>query len=167
MAFVFSEISKKHDRDSFDCGVDPLNTYLKRFARQNHENGISVTIVACADDDPKKILGYYSVSSGEVAFGDLPDGVKKKLPKYPVPVMRIGRLAVDQSTKGTGLGRQLLVDALHRALDAAKIMGIFAVVVDAKDDGAKSFYKKYGFIEFKDRPMVLFIAIETVRDSLS
>ena len=167
MAFAFSEISKKHDRDSFDCEVEPLNTYLKRFARQNHETGISVTIVACTEEEPKKILGYYSVSSGEVAFDDLPEDVRKKLPKYPVPIMRIGRLAVDKTTKGTGLGKQLLVDALHRGLDAAKIMGIFAVVVDAKDDGAKSFYKKYGFIEFKDKPLVLFITIETVGDSLS
>lgn len=157
MDFVSSEISKKHDRDSFDCEVAPLNTYLKRFARQNSESGISVTIVACAEDHPKKILGYYSVSSGEVAFDVLPDDVKKKLPRYPVPVMRIGRLAVDKSSKGMGLGRELLVDALYRALDAAKIMGLFAVVVDAKDESAKSFYRKYGFIEFKDKPMVLFI----------
>ena len=167
MAFVFSEISKKHERDGFDCEIEPLNTYLKRFARQNHENDISVTIVATDEGDSKTVLGYYSVSSGETAFNDLPTDIGKKLPKYPVPIMRIGRLAVDKTQKGKGLGRELLVDALPRALKAADLMGVFAVVVDARNDAAKSFYKKYGFTEFKDKPMVLFIAIETIRDSVS
>lgn len=166
MAFVFSEISKKHDRNRFDCEIEPLNDYLKKFARQNHENDISLTIVATDEDDSKTVLGYYSVSSGEVAFDDLPAGISKKLPKYPVPIMRIGRLAVDKTQKGKGLGTGLLVDALQRALAAADIIGVFAIVVDAKNDAAKSFYKKYGFIEFKDKPMVLFIAIETIRDAV-
>lgn len=166
MAIVFTEIAKFHDRDSFDCEVEPLNIHLKKFARQNRADGISVTIIATEEVSPEKILGYYSVSSGDVAFVSLPDNVSKKLPKHPVPIMRIGRLAVDRPQKGKGIGRDLLVDALHRALIAAKIMGIFAVVVDAKNDAAKAFYKKYGFIECKDRPRVLFIALDTVRESL-
>ncbi len=107
------------------------------------------------------------MSSGQIEFGDLPSELKKKLPRYPIPIMRIGRLAVDRSVSGQGIGEALLVDALQRALDASEKIGIFAIIVDAKNESAKSFYKKYGFIELTNKPMVLFILISTVRDSLS
>jgi ribosomal protein S18 acetylase RimI-like enzyme len=167
VALQFVEISQKQDRASFDCGVPPLDEYLKKYAKQNHDKGVSLTFVAIDSTQPKKILGYYSVSSGQIEFESLPIEEKKRLPKYPVPITRIGRLAVDKSTKGKGIGRALLADALNRALTAAKTIGIYAVVVDAKDERAKSFYKKYGFVELKDKPFVLFFPIATVRDSFS
>lgn len=167
MDLIFGEISDQHDRAAFDCEVAPLTDYLRKFAKQNHEKGLSLTFVATEKDNPTTILGYYSVSMGQVEFDSLPPEAKKRIPKYPIPVMRIGRLAVDKTAKGKGVGRDLLMDALHRAVEASKSVGVFAVVVDAKDDKAKSFYKKYGFIEFLDKPMVLFILMSTVKDALS
>ena len=132
---------------------------------QNHRKGLSLTFIAAKKNIPNKILGYYSVSMGQVDFASLPDEAKKRIPKYPIPVMRIGRLAVDKSAKGEGIGRDLLMDAFHRALEVAKSIGVYAIVVDAKDDNAKSFYRRYGFLEFTDKPMVLFILMSTIKDT--
>lgn len=162
---IFEEITNQHDRGSFDCEVTPLNDYLKKFAKQNHERGFSLTFVASEKKKPKTILGYYSVSMGQVEFLSLPTDARKRLPKYPIPVIRIGRLAVDKQFKGQGIGRNLLMDAFHRALEASKSVGVYAVVVDAKDEKAKAFYKKYGFIEFMDKPMILFILMSTVKSA--
>lgn len=167
MDLIFTEISDRHDRVSFDCDVPPLNDYLKKFARQNHETGISLTFVATDSAHPNIVLGYYSVSMGQIECESLPPDNRKRLPKYPVPVMRIGRLAVDKSMRGKGIGRELLMDALVRSIEASRNVGVFAVVVDAKDDTAKEFYKKYGFLELLDKPMVLFILMSTVRDAVS
>mgnify|MGYP001579556592 FL=1 len=166
MSLIFEEISKQHDRASFDCGVPPLTEFLKKFARQNSDDGISLTIVALDRPKPKTILGYYSVSSGQVEFASMPPVAVKGIPKYPIPVMRIGRLAVDLEAKGQGVGKELLIDAFHRAIEASKVLGLFAVVVDAKDANAKSFYQKYGFIEFLDNPMILFILMGTLKGAL-
>lgn len=163
----FEEISTLHDRESFDCEVELLNLYLKKFARQNHEKGISLTIVATSKKDPKTIIGFYSVSSGQIEYDSLPEEVSKRLPKYPVPIMRIGRLAVDKHFKGKGRGEDLLVNAFERALEVSRRVGIFAVVVDAKNNKAKSFYKKYGFVELVGKPLVLFIPITSIIDALS
>ena len=92
----------------------------------------------------------------------LPEDKKKKLPKHPVPVARIGRLAVDNSTKGKGCGRLLVVDALRRIQGASMQIGVYAVVVDAKNDSAKSFYEKFGFIPFQDESMSLFIPLASL-----
>ena len=167
MDLIFEEISEDHDRSSFDCEVIPLNDYLKKYAKQNHDSGISLTFVATNTDKPETILGYYSVSMGQLGYETLPVGVAKKIPKYPVPVMRIGRLAVDKEAKGMGIGKNLLMDAFFRALEAAKNVGIYAITVDAKNEDSKSFYKKYGFIELLDQPMILFILVSTVRESLA
>ncbi|MGK5087515.1 GNAT family N-acetyltransferase [Bdellovibrionota bacterium FG-2] len=164
---TFKELSKNLAREAFACGITILNDYLRKFARQNHERGIGLTIVATHASAPKKILGYYSVSSGQIEFDDLPSNVKKNIPRYPVPITRIGRLAVDHKAKGHGVGQALLADALRRSLDASEKIGIYGVIVDAKDEAAKSFYKKYGFIELKDKPMVLFLHMRTVKDSVS
>mgnify|MGYP001584552231 CR=1 FL=1 len=166
MDLIFEEISRQHDRSSFDCGTPPLNDYLKKFARQNNDDGISVTIVAAEASKPKTILGYYSVSSGQIEFESMPPASVKGIPKYPIPIMRIGRLATDVKARGHGIGKELLMDALHRAIEASKLLGVYAVVVDAKDETAKNFYKKYQFTELLDKPMVLFILMSTVKDAL-
>lgn len=159
-AFEFLPLDKSFDRASFDCGADELNVFLKSKARQNQSAGFNRTFVAIALGDLKKrILGFYSLSMGEIDLSSLPEELKKKLPKHPVPVARMGRLAVNIDTQGNGLGKLLLVDAMKRTQDAAKSIGVFALLVDAKDDNSKAFYKKYGFFELLDKPMALFLPL--------
>ena len=167
MNLIFEEISDHHDRAAFECEATPLTEYLKKFAKQNHEKGITLTFVAIEKGKPQSILGYYSVNAGQVDFDSLPADARKRIPKYPIPIMRLGRLAVDKQVKGKGIGRALLMDAFNRAIEASKTLGVFAVIVDAKDENAKAFYKKYGFIEFLDKPMALFILMSTVKDALN
>ncbi|MCC7442693.1 MAG: GNAT family N-acetyltransferase [Bdellovibrionales bacterium] len=167
MNLIFEELTTDHDRAGFDCDVSPLNDFLKKAARQNQEAGVSRTFVAVQEENPKTIVGYYCVSAGQIAFASLPTPARKGIPKYPVPVMRIGRLAVDKRFRGQKVGEELLMNAYVRALDAAKTIGIYAIVVDAKDEKAKSFYKHFDFMELADDPMALVIQIGTVKDSIT
>lgn len=155
-----------HDRESFDCGVDALNIFLKQHANQNQSKNMSkayVAVVAVSADDRKKIYGYYTLSAGHIALDQLPETLKAKLPKYPVPIALIGRLAVDKDYKGQGIGGFLLHDAFTNVLNIADKMGVFAVVVDAKNDDAKSFYGSYGFTELQDSKLTLFLPITTIQ----
>jgi GNAT superfamily N-acetyltransferase len=157
-----------HDRQSFDCGVDELNLFLKQHANQNQSKNISktyVAVVAVSADDPKKIYGYYTLSAGHIECGQLPDNVKAKLPRYPLPIARIGRLAVDKEHKGQGIGGFLLHNAFINVLSVADKMGVFAVVVDAKNKDAKSFYLNYGFTELQDPGLTLFLPISTIKSA--
>jgi len=138
--------------------------YLQRFAHQHASKSISQTHVAVRTYPHEKIIGFYSLSSGSVNFHKFPPPIQKKLPKYPVPVIRIGRLAVDKTMQRRGVGDSLLMDALYRSLKFSKEVGIFAVIVDAKHDKAKAFYLKYGFSEFNDEPLRLFLPVKTIMD---
>lgn len=159
-SFDFHILDKSFDRSSFDCGENQLNNFLKAKARQNQSLNFNKTFVAIeSGDKAKRVLGFYSLSMGEIDLSSLPESISKKLPKHPVPVARMGRLAVDTSTKGQGLGKLLLVDAMKRVQSASELVGVYALLVDAKDDNAKSFYKKYGFIELVDEPMTLFLPL--------
>jgi predicted GNAT family N-acyltransferase len=154
-----------HDRQSFDCGEPSLNTYIKQFARQNDQKGISLAYVL-VEQDSTDILGYYTLSSASIAHQELPQHVQKKVPRYPIPSVRIGRLATDISTRGKGFGELLLFDALKRAVYLSEELAIFAVEVDALHEKAKSFYLKYGFESLEGNPHHLFLPIATIRDSL-
>lgn len=158
-----------HDRKSFDCGVDELNIFLKQYANQNQSKNISrthVAVVAVSADDHKKIYGYYTLSAGHIECDQLPEIVKAKLPKYPIPIARIGRLAVDKDYKGQGIGGFLLHDSFTNVLSITDKIGVFAVVVDAKNNDAKSFYKKYGFIELQASGLTLFLTIDTIKSAI-
>lgn len=159
-----------HDRKVFDCGIEELNIFLKQHANQNQTKNLSktyVAVVAISADDRKKIYGYYTLSAGHIQCDQLPENVKAKLPKYPIPIGRIGRLAVDKEYKGQGIGGFLLHDALTNILNIADKMGVFAVVVDAKNGDAKAFYKKYGFIELQKSELTLFLTIETIKSAIN
>lgn len=158
----FVSINKKHQRDHFDCGYSVLNDYLKKYARQNHEKGIAKTFVALSQSDPLKINGYYTVSASVIEYESLLETYQKGMPTYPIPVILIGKLAVDNTIKRQGLGGELLVDALLRAVKVSQEIGVFAVRVDAIDLTAKEFYLKYEFIPFKDRLLSLFLPITTI-----
>ena len=151
-------LTEKHDRASFDCGQSSLNDYLQRSARQNAELHLGRTDVLVVPSRTK-IEGYYTISSGSVAREDLPE---KRLPRYPVPVVLMGRLAVDRQAQGRGYGEWLLQDALKRSAQVAQHLGIYAVVVDALNEQAQNFYRKYGFTETVDDPMRLYLPIKTV-----
>jgi GNAT superfamily N-acetyltransferase len=158
-----------HDRKSFDCGVDELNFFLKQHANQKQSKNISktyVAVVAISADDHKKIYGYYTLSAGHVQCDQLSENVKAKLPKHPIPIARIGRLAVDKDHKGQGIGGFLLHDAFSNVLSIADKMGVFAVMVDAKNDNAKAFYGNYGFTELQDSQLTLFLPIDTIKSAI-
>jgi len=158
-----------HDRHSFDCGVNELNTFLKQHANQNQSKNISTTyvaVVAVSSKDRKKIYGYYTLSAGHIQCDQLPENIKSKLPKYPIPIARIGRLAVNKDHKGQGIGGLLLHDAFTNILSIADKMGVYAVVVDAKNNDAKAFYERYGFIELQDSALTLFLPIETIKSAI-
>ena len=156
----FNSINRKIKRDDFDCGNKELNDYFQRYARQNHEHGISKCFVALTEKNHP--VGFYTLSAAQVTKASLSADTLSKTPNYPIPAVRIGKLAVDKKFKGQGIGKLLLVDAFKRILSVEDI-AIKVVVVDAKDEAAADFYLKYGFIRFQDNPGSLFIPIETVR----
>jgi len=157
-------LDKTHYRDGFDCGVGELNTFLKKYARQHQKNSISKTFVAvpvsAAGKANKEVLGYYTLSSGQIDQSQLP--VTKKHPRHPVSIARLARLAVDLKSQGDGVGGSLLYDALNKAKAASDMMGIYAVIVDAKDNSTKAFYEHYGFIELQNPDLTLFLPMKTI-----
>jgi len=164
--FFFEKLSRDFDRDDFDCGIESLNEFLKRYALQNLKKNISVTMVAVSEENRKKVLGYYSVSMAQVSFEELPADLSKGIPRYyPVPAMRIGKLAVDRTAQGVGLGGELLRDVLLRALDLSREIGTGIVLVDAIDANAKRFYERYGFVSLLDLPLSLVLPVETIAEA--
>lgn len=155
-------LTKSHRRDSFDCGDDELNEYLRKFARQNSDKGFGRTYVAVLPDE-RVVRGYYSLTSSAVACETLPENARNKLPRYPVPTALISRLAVDTSTQGQGLGQELLMDSIYRVLQVADEIGIYAIEVDAKDNAARSFYGKYGFASLLDYKRHMFLSLKVAR----
>ncbi|PIQ62715.1 MAG: GNAT family N-acetyltransferase [Bacteroidetes bacterium CG12_big_fil_rev_8_21_14_0_65_60_17] len=155
-------LGKAHQKDSFDCGIDDLNVFLKRYATQNARKGISVTYVA-VHPGSTFILGYYCISNGEISYSNLAEQEARKLPRYPVPVVRLGRLATSVDARGSGIGALLLMDALRRSLLLAEEIGIAAVEVDAKTDDAKRFYGQYGFQELADDRLHLYLPMRTIQ----
>ena len=155
-------LQRGHDRDAFRCGHVALDRYLQQQARQDVQNQVSAVFVAVTPPD-NQVLGYYSLSASSITAADLPSELVKKLPRYPhLPVTLIGRLAIDQPCKGQGLGQFLLMDALYKSLQAATTIAAMAVVVDAKDDAAAAFYKRYGFLPLSASEGRLFLSMKTV-----
>ena len=161
-AWRIERLAKRHDRSDFDCGDDGLNDFLRRYAGQHACKDISRTYVALPQDS-QAVAGYYTLSSGSVRLETLPDAAARRLPQYPIPTAHLGRLAVDVRIQGQDLGAILLVDALERARDLAERIGIHAVMVDAFNDKARSFYQAFGFLALKDDPYHLFLPMGTIR----
>ncbi len=161
-AWRIEPLGKSHERSRFACGVQPLDEYLARFARQNHESGIAKTFVAVAPEDPRRVLGYYSISAGAIERENLPARAAKRFPNFPIPVARLARLAVDQAFQRRGLGEDLMLDALNRVLRASRDIGIVAMLIDAKDEKAKRFYARYEFESLPDQPLTLWLPIAAI-----
>jgi GNAT superfamily N-acetyltransferase len=159
-------LGRRHDRTAFHCGAEALDRYLKQQARQDADKRVAAPFVAVRLPDTV-VLGYYTLSASVLTLTDLPDELARKLPRYPqLPVTLLGRLAVDQSTKGQGLGEHLLLDALHRSLAHADQIAALAVVVDAKDESAAAFYRHYGFIPLQTQPSRLFVPMRSISQLL-
>ncbi len=157
-------LTRSHDRNGFDSGVQPLNEYLKQYALQNQRKNAARTYVATRGN---RVVGYYSLAYGSVALDEAPQSVKAGLAKYPIPVMLLARLAVDSGEQGHGLGAALLKDAFVRTLQAADIAGLRAIIVHAKDDTARRFYEKYGFKPSPIDAYHLFLRISDLVASLA
>lgn len=156
-------LSDRHQLDEFACGTAVLDQWLRRRARRNDAEGASRTIVVC---DDLRVVGYYSLATGSVAGAAAPGRIRRNMPD-PIPVMILGRLAVDQTWQGRGLGNSLLQDAIFRTLAAAEIAGIRALLVHAISDKAKAFYMGRGFIDCPGEPRTLLLLLKTVRDALN
>ena len=155
-------LGKPHDRSGFSSGVEPLDRYLRKQAGQDARKRVAAPFVLCVGKR-NTVLGYYTLSALSIDVGAWPEDVARKLPRYPVvPAMLLGRLAVDQRQRGKGAGEFLLMDALRRASVASRQVAAVAVIVDAKDAAAISFYRRYEFIPFADLPSRLFLPMGTV-----
>jgi GNAT superfamily N-acetyltransferase len=155
-------LTGNHNRANFDCGNPILNEWLQSIAGQHQQKGLSKTFVAVLDEDPSAILGYYALTVCEVRTEDLPKAASKRLPRT-TPGIRLGRLAIDLTMQGQGLGKLLLLNAMERSNAVSTEIGVHALFVDAIDDAAADFYRKYGFIPSPDQPLKLFISLSQLR----
>jgi GNAT superfamily N-acetyltransferase len=148
-----------HDRQGFACGVPALDEYLHRFAEQHRRRGISSVYVLTDSAQPGSILGYYTLSAAEVDAQRIDDAERKKLPRYPLPCFRMGRLACRSDQRGRGLGKLLLGCAVDRCLKARQQIAAYALLVDAKDDASKAFYTHFGFKPLRDANLTLYLPL--------
>lgn len=148
-----------HDRNGFDCGVPELNDYLKRLAEQHRRKGVSTSFVLVDTDAPGEVIGYYCLSAAQVDAAELRESDRRKLPRYPVPCFRLARLAVRKDRSGRGMGKLLLACAVDRCLKARKDVAAYALIVDAKDENARRFHERYGFVAFVTAPMTLHLGL--------
>jgi GNAT superfamily N-acetyltransferase len=156
------KLNSSHELESFDSGNIQLDNWLKQRALKNELEGASRTYVLCSDN---AIVAYYCLANGAVAQTVATGRVRRNMPD-PIPVMVIGRLAVDRHWQGKGIGRALLRDAILRTLQAAEIAGIRAILVQAISEEAKQFYEKCGFAASPIEPMILMVKVSDARSSL-
>lgn len=159
-------ISKKHDREAFDCGEAALNEFLRRHARKSHDLGGAKTFLAIEDSGGKTILGFYSLSPASVEYARTPELVRRGLARHDVPGFRLARLAVDRRSQGQGIGGQLLLAAGRRCLLAAAEVGGVVLIIDAKHDRVAGWYASYGAVPLLDAPLSLVLALGTIEAAL-
>lgn len=159
-------LEKKYDKNSFDCGYNLLDDYLKKQARQDVERDLSACFVLI--DEADVINGYYTLSANSIKRDELPENLLKKLPpSYPdLPAVLLGRLAIDKRLQGKGYGEILLIDALKRCYEISESLGTIAVIVDPIDENAQKFYDKYGFILLPTSKK-MFLPMKTIKQLLT
>ncbi len=151
-------LTAQHDRTSFDCGAPSLNDWLQKRALKNAASGASQSFVVCENQE---VIGYYALATGSVARQEAPGNVRRSMPD-PIPVIVLGRLAVDLKWQGSGIGPGLLKDAVIRAVSVAQQVGVRALLVHALDEKAKGFYTLHGFIESPMDSMTLMLSLKVV-----
>ena len=162
--FRIEKLLGGHAVDAFDCGSEPLNRFLARYAWQSQKAGGSQSYVAMTGEI---VVGYYTLVVGQVEYDAAPERMKKGLARHPVPVMVLARLAIGLAWQGKGLGSGLLKDAVQRTLNAADIAGIRALIVHAKDDEAKRYYEHFDFVASPSDPYHLFRLLKDLRELAS
>lgn len=156
--------SRKHIRSNFCCGEESLDTYIRKQASQDLKKRVS-TVFVLTNDPEMNVLAYYTLSSYTVNVAALEESFAKRLPRYPVlPATLLGRLAVDNEQKGKGFGELLLIDALKKSLDTTMQVASLAVIAEALDEKALSFYTKYGFRQFNQEPMKLYLPMKSIEE---
>jgi GNAT superfamily N-acetyltransferase len=156
-------LEAQHAVEDFDCGSEPLNRYLQRHALSNHAAGAGRTYVALSDT---QVIAYYTLAASQADYADAPERLVKGMARHPIPLMLLARLAVARSWQNKQIGAGILRDAMRRTLAAAEIVGVRAMAVHAKDDAARRFYERFGFMPSPTDPNHLFILIKDVRASL-
>lgn len=159
--FVIEALSKDHDLSRFDCGNEALNLWLRRFAWVNVQNDAARVYVAHRRD--QIVAGYHSLTAGSVSRAEVPERIARGLAAHPIGVVVLGRLAVDRACQGKGLGTTLLQDALLRAEQAAETVGVRAVLVQAIDAAARTFYLRFGFSPSPVDEMRLMLLMKDLR----
>lgn len=165
MDVILEPLGKQHDRSKFSCGQAELDDWFRRRASQDERRNIARVFVAVNPE--LGVVGFYSLSSFKLDFGDLPEELARKLPRYGgVPAALIGRLARDSRARGKGIGELLVADAVRRILSAAQSLAVFAIMVDAKNEHAATFYRGFGFRRFPLRPDRLFLLASSAATAL-
>lgn len=152
MNYQIRPLNHEADTAGFDCGEKALDEYLQRYASQDIKRGVARVFVACPIGQLRGVAAFYTLSAASIAAETLPEKLRKKLPRYPIPVALLGRLAVSRQAQGKGLGSILLADACKRVVAASETLAVAAIVVDAKSTQAAAFYQHFGFIELPGQP---------------
>ena len=160
MPLLIEKLNRRHGVEAFDCGAEPLNQFLTKFALINQVANAAQTYVAIVGET---VIGFYTLVVGDVQHGESPDRLRKGLSRHPIPIMILARLAVDRKGQGQGLGQWLVKDAIMRTLSAAEIAGIRALVVHAKDDAARNFYQRFGFAQGFSDPLHLYVLTKELK----
>lgn len=163
MSYRIGPLDDALDRSAFRCGQLALDDYIRRYASQDVRRGVARVFVATPRDDPNRLAAFFSLSAGAIGCADLPAELARKLPRYPIPVALLGRLAVDQAFQGRGLGSILLSDACRKVEQASSVLAVAALVVDAKGATAADFYRHFGFAPLPGRPGRLLLPYKVVR----
>ncbi|MGI8730389.1 MAG: GNAT family N-acetyltransferase [Solirubrobacteraceae bacterium] len=153
--------------DAFRCGNETLDLWLRRHARAAEGAGSARTYVIADRDAGSRIVGYFALTAAGVEPGLVPPRVKAGMPRHPIPVVLLARLAVDKAVQGEGLGAFLLADAMRRTLSASQTIGVRALLVHAADEVARSFYERFGFVESPTDPLHLMLLMKDLHASLS
>lgn len=160
-------LAKSHDRESFDCGNEALNSFLKHTARQHAERGISKTFVLVEEDaaDPKTILGFFSLNICQIKSEALPPVEAKRFPR-DISGIKLGRMAVSKGIQRQGIGKTLLVAAMGKVLEIFETAGGIGLFVDAKDPEGKRYYEQFGFVSLPSNELQLFLPLKTIQEAL-
>ena len=159
---IVEPLNRNHDRTAFNCGIESLDRYFKRQAGQDIKRRMSRVFVARGRRDGTRVLGYYTLSTLSIDLSCLPDKLAKKLPRHPIPAALIGRLAVDISAQGRGIGKLLLSNSIKRTLAVSSEIAIYAMIVDTINQEAESFYKRYGFSHLAHSGNRLFLPLRSL-----
>ncbi|MGV0006185.1 MAG: GNAT family N-acetyltransferase [Candidatus Porifericomitaceae bacterium WSBS_2022_MAG_OTU9] len=162
MDFIIAPLGESHNRKSFNCGEPLLDQYLKQYAGQDSKRRVNKVYVATSTKSPQQVIGYYSLSAASIDTAKLAEKLRRRLPRHPVPVVLLGRLAVAKSHQRQGLGAILIADALQHIAHASQVIAVYAVVVDALNEQMAKFYRQFGFMPLPSQPLKLFLPMDTV-----